>query len=135
MTPPSHGGDHGFKSRREYVHNTRILYYLYCMEKRSFVPNSQQRGPMPIFINDNIKAPNILVIDQNGQNIGILTRQKALELKDECGLDLVQISYDRDKMISTAKIVDYGKHQYEKGKEEKEKRKKQKKLDMKEIKI
>lgn len=105
------------------------------MEKRSFVPNSQQRGPMPIFINENIKAPNVLVIDQHGQNIGILTRQKALELKDECGLDLVQISYDRDKMISTAKIVDYGKHQYEKGKEEKEKRKKQKKLDMKEIKI
>ena len=92
------------------------------MEKRSFVPSSQQRGPLPIFINDNIKAPNILVIDQHGQNIGVIPRQKALDMKDECGLDLVQISYDRDKMISTAKIVDYSKYQYEKGKEEKEKK-------------
>jgi translation initiation factor IF-3 len=45
------------------------------------------------------------------------------------------LSYDRDKMLSTVKMVDYGKYMYNKGKEEKEKRKKQKVKEMKEIKI
>lgn len=43
--------------------------------------------------------------------------------------------YDRDKMVSTAKIIDYGKYMYDKSKEDKEKRKKQKVKDMKETKI
>jgi translation initiation factor IF-3 len=47
----------------------------------------------------------------------------------------VQLSYDRDKMVSTVKMVDYGKYMYDKGKEDKEKRRKQKTKEMKETKI
>jgi translation initiation factor IF-3 len=35
-------------------------------------------------------------------------------MKDEAGLDLVQLSYDKDKMVSTVKMVDYGKYMYDK---------------------
>lgn len=76
-----------------------------------------------------------MIIDAEGNNLWVFPRLKALEMKDEAWLDLVQISYDRDKMISTVKLVDYGKYMYEKGKEDKEKKKKQKHKETKEIKI
>jgi len=47
----------------------------------------------------------------------------------------VQINYDAKEMVSTVKMVDYGKYQYEKQKEEKEKKKTQKKTSMKELKL
>ena len=98
-----------------------------------------KQGKKPIahqtYINEAIKAPNIMIVDAEGNNLGVFPRTKALEMKDESGLDLVQLSYDRDKMVSTVKMVDYGKYMYDKGKEDKEKRKKQKTKEMKETKI
>lgn len=92
-------------------------------------------GPSYVFINDNIKAPTIMIIDENGENIGTFPRLRALEIREEKGLDLVQIAYNKDKMISTVKLVDYGKYKYLKDKEDKEKKKKQKAKDIKELKI
>lgn len=54
-----------------------------------------------------------------------MPRSKALELSSEQGLDLVQIAYDPKQQVSTAKIVDFGKWQYDKKKAENEKKKKQ----------
>lgn len=53
----------------------------------------------------------------------------------EKGLDLVQLVYDAEKMLSTVRMTDYGKYMYQKGKEEKERRKAQKGKDTKELKI
>ena len=64
-----------------------------------------------------------------------MTRAKALTLASEKGLDLVQINYDPKTKICTAKIVDFGKYQYEKKKAESEKRKKTKSMLQKEIKF
>jgi len=50
-------------------------------------------------------------------------------------LDLIQIRYDQEKMISTDKMADYGKYMYLKGKDEKEKRKTQKPTVLKEVKL
>ncbi|MDR2190066.1 MAG: translation initiation factor IF-3 [Candidatus Peribacteria bacterium] len=86
-------------------------------------------------MNEQIKAPTIMIIDDEKQNMGTFPRRRALEIAEETGLDLVQISYDPDKMFSTVRLTDYGKYMYQKGKDEKEKKKQQKGRDLKEIKI
>ena len=88
-----------------------------------------------VYVNDQIKAPNIMIIDDEKKNLGTFSRRRALEIAQEAELDLVQISYDMEKMLSTVRLTDYGKYMYQKGKEEKEKRKAQKGIEMKEIKI
>jgi translation initiation factor IF-3 len=65
-------------------------------------------------INENIKDDKLLVIDNEGKNIGVITKEKALSLANEAGLDLVLISSSNDpKRPSVAKIVDIGKYLYE----------------------
>jgi len=56
-------------------------------------------------------------------------------MAQERGLDLVQLTYDPEKMLSTVRMTDYGKYMYQKGKEEKERRKTQKGKDTKELKV
>ncbi len=109
-----------------------ILSSYYYM---NFRPKGKKPMAHQTYINEAIKAPNIMIVDEEGNNLGVFPRTKALMMKDEAGLDLVQLSYDRDKMVSTVKMVDYGKYMYDKSKEEKAKRKKQKVKEMKETKI
>jgi translation initiation factor IF-3 len=88
-----------------------------------------------MYVNDQIKAPTIMIINDEKQNMGTFPRRRALEMAEETGLDLVQITYDPENMLSTVRLTDYGKYMYQKGKEEKEKKRQQKGKDMKEIKI
>lgn len=88
-----------------------------------------------IYVNDQIKAPSIMIIDDEKKNLGTFPRRRALEMAEEAGLDLVQIAYNPEEMLSTVRLTDYGKYMYQKGKEDKEKKKQQKSRDMKEIKI
>ncbi|MCR5412154.1 MAG: translation initiation factor IF-3 [Patescibacteria group bacterium] len=88
-----------------------------------------------MYINEQIKAPNIIIIDDDKKNLGTFSRKRALEIAEERELDLVQIAYNPDEMISTVRLTDYGKYMYQKDKEEKEKKKQQKGKEMKEVKI
>ena len=88
-----------------------------------------------MYVNDQIKAPSIMIIDDEKKNLGTFPRRVALEMAENAGLDLVQITYDPEKMLSTVRLTDYGKYMYQKGKEEKEKKRQQKGKDMKEIKL
>jgi translation initiation factor IF-3 len=88
-----------------------------------------------VYINDQIKAPSIMIIDDEKKNLGTFPRRIALEMAEDAGLDLVQITYDPDKMLSTVRMTDYGKYMYQKGKAEKEQKRQQKGKDMKEIKL
>lgn len=67
-----------------------------------------------MYVNDQIKAPTIMIINDEKQNIGTFPRRRALELAEEAGLDLVQITYDPEKMLSTVRLTDYGKYMYQK---------------------
>lgn len=98
------------------------------------VSAQDRRAPM-VFVNENIKAPNIIIIDEEGTNMGTFPRRKALEIAEEQGKDLVQIRYDQETMTSTVKLLDYGKYMYLKWKEDKEKKKNQKTNTLKELKI
>lgn len=107
------------------------------MQNKSFGWRSwqQMRPNNFVFLNEQIKAPNIIIIDEDGNKLWTFPRARALIMKDEAWLDLVQISYDRDTMVSTTKLIDYGKYKYNKGKEDKEKKKKQQSKWVKELKI
>ena len=62
-------------------------------------------------INNQIRAHELRVIDSAGQNLGVLSIKEALELAQNKGLDLIEISPNANPPI--AKIMDFGKYQYE----------------------
>ncbi|MGL4563142.1 MAG: translation initiation factor IF-3 [Brevinema sp.] len=84
-------------------------------------------------INDQIKAPQLRVLDPEGNPLGILTLSEALKKAEEWELDLVEISPGAEPPV--ARVVDYGKFLYQKEKKLKEARKNQKNVELKEIKF
>lgn len=86
------------------------------------------------FINDMIKAPTIVIIDAEGNNMWVYSRMEALRIAEEQSLDLIQVSYNASTMTSTCRLMDYGKFQYLKKKGEADKRQSQSKW-MKELEI
>lgn len=62
-------------------------------------------------INNQIRAQELRVIDSENQNLGILSTKEALELAQSKGLDLIEINPNSNPPI--AKIMDFGKYQYE----------------------
>jgi len=73
------------------------------------------------------------LIGADGENVGVVTPAKALEMAQEAGLDLVEISPNAAPPV--CKIMDYGKFKYEQQKREAEARKKQHVIDIKEVKF
>ncbi|TRW49861.1 translation initiation factor IF-3 [Aliidiomarina halalkaliphila] len=84
-------------------------------------------------INDNITAPEIRLIDAEGEQRGVVTLTEALEAATEAGLDLVEISPNAEPPV--CRVMDYGKFLYEKSKQQKEQKKKQKQIQVKEVKF
>lgn len=88
-----------------------------------------------MYVNDQIKASTIMIIDDEKRNLWVFPRRVALEMAEQAWLDLVQMTYDPDKMQSTVKMTDYWKYMYQKWKEDKERKKQQKSRETKEIKL
>ncbi len=72
------------------------------------------------------------MIDNKGEQVGVLTNVKALEMAEDTGLDLVEISPNADPPV--CRIMDFGKYQYEIKKQKSDARKKQKKTHVKMLK-
>ena len=83
--------------------------------------------------NEMITVPKVRVIDQDGENIGVLTTREAIEQAAEVGLDLVEVSPNADPPV--CKFLDVGKYRYEAQKKANVARKSQKTQDIKEIKM
>jgi translation initiation factor IF-3 len=73
------------------------------------------------------------VIDSDGKQLGILPRREALRLAEERDLDLVEVAPQADPPV--AKLMDYGKYQYERAKREREARKARKEIEVKEVRL
>jgi translation initiation factor IF-3 len=73
------------------------------------------------------------LIDAEGENHGVVPYDTAMEMADDAGLDLVEVSPGADPPV--CKIIDYGKLKYENQKKKAEARKKQRTIDVKEIKM
>ena len=84
-------------------------------------------------INEQIRFREVQVIDEQGQKLGKLPINKALEIAESKNLDLVLVSPNQDNPV--CKIMNYGKHKFEQAKREKESRKKQKVIECKEIRV
>jgi translation initiation factor IF-3 len=87
-----------------------------------------------VLVNDQIKAPNMLVLDADGEKIGMMPRRTALYKAQEQEMDLIQMHYDFNEKIATVKLVDLWKYLYEQQKVAKE-QKKNKKKPLKQIKF
>ncbi len=82
-------------------------------------------------VNQYIRAKEVRVIDENGQQIGIMSIQEALKKAQQVGLDLVEIAPQANPPV--CKIIDFSKFKYQQQKKEKEIKKSQKMSQMKEI--
>lgn len=68
-------------------------------------------------VNEQIRLPKLMVINQNGQNLGIISNDEAKQLAREAGMDLVEVAPNSRPPV--CRIMDYGKFKYEKGLKEK----------------
>ena len=73
------------------------------------------------------------MIDENGENHGVVPTSKALRMAEDADLDLVLISPNQEPPV--AKILDYGKYKYEKTRKEKDAKRKQHIVEIKEIRL
>jgi len=93
-----------------------------------------RREPAPL-INDRIRAPRVQLITSDGENIGIIDRDRALVMAREAELDLVLLAEQGSEGVPVTKIMDYGKMIYEKKKKQNEAKKHQKVIQVKEVKF
>ncbi len=81
-------------------------------------------------MNERIRVPEVRVIDENGENLGVLATDKAIAIAKERKLDLVEVAPQASPPV--CKIVDFGKYYYQ---QEKRERKQQHRSKLKEIKF
>jgi translation initiation factor IF-3 len=84
-------------------------------------------------VNEDIRAAQVRLIDQDGEMQGVMTTREAIHRAYAIGLDLLEISPNADPPV--VKILDFGKYKYEQQKKKNEARKKQKVIEIKEIKV
>lgn len=87
----------------------------------------------PNRINREIRVIEVRLTGINGEQIGIVSLNEAIEKAEEAGVDLVEISPNAEPTV--CRIMNYGKFLYEKNKSNKEQKKKQKVVQVKEIKF
>lgn len=82
-------------------------------------------------LNEQIRAPQLRVIDEDGKQLGVMARAEALEIARQRELDLVEISPDANPPV--VKVIDWGKYNYQKTKQQNKNKKTAKALEMKQM--
>ncbi len=94
---------------------------------------ARREGEKDMRTNRRIRVPEVRLIDENGEQVGVFITREALRRAEEAGLDLVEISPMARPPV--CKIMDYGKYKYEQSKRKQEQKKKQAVVLIKEIKM
>jgi len=84
-------------------------------------------------VNEAIRAREIRLIDENGEQLGIMVVREGLRIAAERGLDLVEVAPNAKPPV--CRLLDYGKYKYEQAKRDREARKKQRTMDIKEVRM
>ena len=84
-------------------------------------------------VNRQIRAKEVQLIGENGEKLGVISLEEALEKAEEKNLDLVLVAPNANPVV--CKIMNYGKYKFEQAKKEKEAKKKQRVLEVKEIRV
>ena len=95
-----------------------------------FQRRTKPKGPRS---NNRITSPDVQVIGSDGQNLGILNTNDAINRAKDVGLDLIEIAPNTKPPV--CKIMDMGKYKYDAQKKANKAKKKQKKIELKEIKL
>jgi translation initiation factor IF-3 len=98
-------------------------------------PRFDRRAPVRELpnINERISYPNLRVVDADGSQLGVITREAALEVAKNRELDLVLVSEKADPPV--CRVMDYGKYKFEQEKKAKEAKKKSHQTEVKEVKM
>lgn len=107
-----------------------IIVFVKIKGDRKIATNDKNNKAI---MNERIRSKEVRLIDQEGNNHGVISTSKALQMAYDADLDLVLINPNQEPPV--AKILDYGKYKYELEKRAKEAKKKQHTVDVKEIKI
>ena len=86
-----------------------------------------------LMINEEIRDREVRVIDENGDQLGVMSIQQALTLAEDRGLDLAKIQPMAKPPV--CKLLDYDKYRYEQAKRERENRKNQRVVEVKEVQL
>ena len=84
-------------------------------------------------VNERIRAKAVRLIGSDGQQLGIMPTQEAMDKAIQEGLDLVEVAPNSDPPV--CKIMDYGKYKYQTSKKQQEGKKKSKTLQLKEVRV
>jgi len=95
--------------------------------------NRKPEGPKEFRINEKIFSQQLMIIDENGANLGLMSKDQALQAAKSRDLDLVEVSPKANPPI--AKFMDYGSFKYQKEKQERKAKAKQKTVETKTVKI
>ena len=104
-----------------------LLHFLFASCFRRCI------GINDLMINEEIRDREVRVVDQNGEQLGVMPIRQALEMAEEMQLDLVKIAPQARPPV--CKIMDYGKYRFEQSKKEREFRKNQKVITVKEVRL
>jgi len=83
--------------------------------------------------NQQIRIPEVYLIDENGENVGVITTSKAMEMAKEAGMDLVEVNPKAHPPV--AKIMDLGQFKYEEEKKAHKQKLQQKRIDTKGVRL
>ena len=86
-----------------------------------------------MMVNDGIRARELRLIDQNGEQLGVKSKAEALQIAERANLDVVLVAPNAKPPV--ARIMDYGKYRFEHQKKDREARKKQKVINIKEVRL
>lgn len=114
----------------------RVHMYVYAPAVFLFVLNILEVSKIAkdqTIINDRIRAKEVRLIAQDGEQLGVKPTKEAMEMAERVELDLVLVAPKAKPPV--ARIMDYGKYKYEQQKKDKEARKKQKTINVKEIRL
>lgn len=94
---------------------------------------ARKRRSASVGLNEDIRFPKVRLIDDAGEMLGIVSRDEALQLAFNKGLDLVLLNPDPQNPV--CRIMDYGKYVFEQSKREREARRRQKVTEVKEVQL
>ena len=124
------------------------VFFLWTDARRLYRSTGQRLLPKPcirdnswrwitiskdMYVNEGIRARELRLIDHNGDQLGVKTRNEALEIATRVNLDLVLVAPQAKPPV--ARIMDYGKFKFEQQKKDREIRKNQKVIVMKEVRL
>jgi len=102
--------------------------HVFATQSRRWISISKD-----MYVNEGIRARELRLIDHNGDQLGVKTRNEALDIAARANLDLVLVAPQAKPPV--ARIMDYGKFKFEQQKKDREVRKNQKIINIKEVRL